>query len=68
MIQVIALTGPFPNTSENRIAAVTFGDVIDQFHDQNRLAHTGTAEQANLTALGVRGQQVNDLNAGHQNF
>ena len=47
---------------------VAFGDVVDQFHDQNRLAHTGAAEQADLAALGVRRDQINDFDAGCQNF
>ena len=40
------------------------GDVIDQFLDQDGLADTGAAEQADLAALGVGADQVNDLDAG----
>jgi hypothetical protein len=47
---------------------VGLGDVVDQFHDQNGLANAGAAEQADLAALGVRRQQVDDLDAGDQDF
>ena len=30
--------------------------------------HAGAAEQADLAALGVRREEVNDLDAGHENF
>ena len=44
------------------------GHVVDQLLDQHGLADTGTAEQADLAALGVGSQQVDDLDAGLQNF
>ena len=40
------------------------GDVVDQLLNQHGLTHAGAAEQANLAALGIGGQQVNDLDAG----
>ncbi len=39
------------------------GEVVDQLLDQHRLAHAGPTEQAGLAALGVRGEQVDDLDA-----
>ena len=68
MVEVVTLAGPLADAGEDGVAAVALGDVVDQLHDQNGLAHAGTAEQADLTALGVRGQQVDDLDAGHQLF
>ena len=68
VIEVVALAGPLADTGEHRVAAVRLGDVVDQFHDENGLADAGAAEQADLTALGVRGQQVDDLNAGDQDL
>jgi hypothetical protein len=49
---------------------VHFGDVVDQFHDQNRFAHAGTTEETDFTTLGVRRQKVDDLDAGfkHNGF
>ena len=37
---------------EHRVAAVLLGDVVDQLHDDDGLADTGTTEQANFTTLG----------------
>ena len=41
-------------------------DVVDQLHDQHGLADAGAAEQADLAALVVRRQQVDDLEAGDE--
>ena len=40
------------------------GNVVDQLHDDDGLAHTGAAEQADLTATQIRLQQIDDLDAG----
>ena len=39
------------------------GHAVDHLGDENRLAHTGSAEQADLASLEVRGEQVDDLHA-----
>ena len=40
------------------------GDVVDQLLNEDGLAHAGAAEQADLAALCIRADQVNDLDAG----
>jgi len=47
---------------------VALGDVVNQFHDEHSLADTSTAEQANLTSLGVWGKHINDLDASDEHF
>ena len=44
------------------------GDVVDQLLNKYGLADTGTAEQTNLAALGIRREQVDDLDAGLENL
>ena len=44
------------------------GDVVDQLHDDDGLADAGAAEQPDLAALGVGGEQVDHLDAGLQNL
>ena len=66
--EVIAFAGPLAYTAEHRHAAVLGGNIADQFHDDNGLADAGTAEQTDFAALGVRGDQVDDLDAGFQHF
>ena len=44
------------------------GDVVDQLLDEHRLADAGAAEQADLAALGVGREQVDDLDAGDQDL
>ncbi|MPC09777.1 hypothetical protein E2C01_002395 [Portunus trituberculatus] len=45
MVQIIALTGALSNTGKHRVATVSLGNVVNQFHDEYSLAHTGTTEQ-----------------------
>ena len=66
MVKVVTFTGPFTDTGKNREARVHFCDIVDQFHNQNRLTHTGTTEQTDFTAFGIGGQQVDHLDTGHQ--
>ncbi len=68
VVQVVAFTGTFTNARENRITGVHFGDVVDQFHDQNGFTNTGTTEQTDFTTLGVRCEKVDNLDACFQYF
>ncbi len=68
VIKIIAFAGPLAHPGEYGIAAVRLGDIVDQFQDQNRFADPGAAEQPDLAAFRVRGQKINDLNAGHQDL
>ena len=43
-----------------------FRDVVDQLHHVDGLTNTSTTEQANLTTLGERAYQVDNLDAGFQ--
>ena len=45
-----------------------FRNIVDQLHDDDRLANARTAEQADLAAFRVRGQQIDNLDAGDQLF
>ena len=44
------------------------GDVVDQFHDDDGLAHAGTAERADLAAFQEGTDQVDDLDAGSEHL
>ncbi len=44
------------------------GDVVDELHDHDGLAHAGAAEQPDLSTLHERSDQVNDLDAGLEHF
>ena len=44
------------------------GDVVDEFLNQHGLANTGTTEQTNLSATGVGGKQVDNLDTGLQDL
>ena len=68
VIEVVAFARALADAGEHRIAAMRLGDVVDQLHDQHGLADAGAAEQADLAALGVRRQQIDDLDAGDEDF
>ena len=68
VIEVVALAGALADAGEHRHAAMRLGDVVDQLHDDHGLADAGAAEQADLAALGVGRQQVDDLDAGDQDL
>ena len=62
--QVVALARALADAAERRQPAVLGGEVVDQLLDQHGLADAGAAEQPDLAALGVGGEQVDDLDAG----
>src|ERR1035437_2906085 len=62
--QVVALAGALAHAAKDGVAAVVLGHVVDEFHDDHRLAHAGAAEQADLAALEEGLDQVDDLDAG----
>ncbi len=62
--QVVALAAALAHAREDRIALMELGDVIDQFLDDDGLAHARAAEDARLAALGEGGHQVDHLDAG----
>ena len=62
--EVVALAGALADAAEGGQAAVLLGEVVDELLDEDRLADAGAAEQADLAALGVRREEVDDLDAG----
>src|SRR3546814_13665748 len=66
VIEIVALTRALTDAGEHRGAAVALGDIVDQFLDQHGLADAGAAEQADLAALGVGREQIDDLDAGDE--
>src|SRR5665213_3655341 len=68
VIEIVAFAGTLADPGEHRIAAMRLGDVVDQLLNQHGLADAGAAEQADLAALGVGREEIDDLDAGDQNF
>ena len=63
-VKVISFTRSLTDTGEDGNTAVCLGHVVDQLHDQDRLADAGASEQTDLAALCVGADQVYDLDAG----
>ena len=68
VIEVVAFARALADAGEHRIAAVRLGDVVDELLDDHGLAHARAAEQADLAALGVGREQIDDLDAGDEDF
>ena len=68
VVKIVAFARAFTDAGEHRNTAVQFGDVVDEFHDDDGLADAGAAERADFAALEKRADQINDLDAGRQNL
>ena len=68
VVEVIAFAGALAHASEYGESAVLHGDVANQLHKGYRLAHAGTAEQADFSTPDDGHDQVNHLDAGFQNL
>ncbi len=66
--QVVAFASAFAHAREHGNAAMFHGDVVNQLHDQNGLAHARPAEQANLAALQIGLDQIDDLDSRFKHF
>ena len=59
-----ALTGPLPHAGEHGHATVLLSHPVDHLLDDDGLAHTRPAEQADLATLHIGLEQVDDLDPG----
>ena len=60
-VELVALARALADAAERGQTAVLLGDVVDQLHDDHGLADAGAAEQADLAALRIGREQVDDL-------
>merc|ERR1711892_1072746 len=63
IVQIVTLTGSLSNTGKHGVTTMSLGNIVNQFHDEDSLADSSTAEQTNLSSLGVWGKQVHNLDA-----
>src|SRR5205085_10236325 len=66
--EIITLASPLADTSEDRETAMLHRYVVNQFHDEDGFAHTGTAEEANFSTSQEGLKQINNLNSCHKHF
>ena len=60
VVQIVALPGPFADTSEHRETTVSLGNVVDKLH-KDSLADSSATKETNLASLTAGGKQVDDL-------
>src|SRR5262249_6653152 len=66
--EVVPFAGPFADAGEDGVAAVGAGDAGDELLEDDGLAETGPAEEARLAAADERGEEVDDFDAGLEDF
>ncbi len=68
VIEVVAFARTLTDTREHGVTAVRLRDVVDELLNENRLAHAGAAEEADLAAARIGREQVDDLDARDEHF
>ena len=68
VVEIVTLAGALADAGEDGVTTVVHGNVVNELHDNDGLADAGTAEETNLTTLGVGGEEVDDLDAGDENL
>src|SRR6185295_11907053 len=63
-VKVVAFAGALAHAAEHGDASVLFSDVVDELLDDDGLADAGAAEEADLAALHIGFEQIENLNAG----
>ena len=66
--EVVAFACAFADAAEHAVAAELAGDACDHLLDDDGLADTRTAEEADLAASDERAEEVDDLDAGDEDF
>ena len=66
--KVVTLPCTLSDSGKNRKAVMFLCDIIDEFLDKDRLAHTGTSEKSDLSSLEIRLEQVDDLNTSKKDL
>ena len=66
--QVVALAGTLAHSGEDRESVMFLCNIVDKLFDEHGLAHARATKQADLSALEVRLEQVDDLDAGVEDF
>mmetsp|Transcript_32263 Transcript_32263/g.73162 ORF Transcript_32263/g.73162 Transcript_32263/m.73162 type:complete len:337 (-) Transcript_32263:274-1284(-) len=68
VVKIVSFTRALADSGEDRVSTVVHGDVVNELHDNDGLSDTGTSEESDLTALGVRREEIDDLDSGDENL
>ena len=62
-VKVVSFPGSLSHSAENRVTAVFLGYVMDEFHQQNGLSYSRSAEKTDFPALKKRSKKIDNLYA-----
>jgi hypothetical protein len=68
VVKIVTLTSTLSDSSEHRISSMVHGNVVNEFHDNDGLSDSSTSEEANLSSLGIRSEEIDNLDSGHENL
>jgi hypothetical protein len=68
VVEVVAFAHAFADACEDRYAAVELGNIVDQLHDDDRLAHSSAAESSHFAALQKWADQINHFDSGGEHL
>ena len=68
VVEIVSFAGSLADAGKDGDAVLLGGDVVHQLLDQDGLADTGAAKEADLAAADIGAEKVNDLDAGFINF
>ncbi len=68
VVEVVAFARAFADACEDRYAAVELGNIVDQLHDDDRLAHSSAAESSHFAALQKWADQINHFDSGGEHL
>jgi len=68
VVQIVTLSSSLTDTGKHRVTTMRLGDVVDQLHNEDGLADSGTTEETDLASLDVWGEKIDDLDTGLENL
>jgi len=68
VVEIVTLSSSLADTGKHRVTTMRLSDVVDQLHNEDSLADSGTTEETNLTTLYVWGKKIDDLDTSLENL
>src|SRR6185369_10557010 len=68
VIEVVSFASTLTNTSKHGVTFVLFGDVTNEFLNDDSLTHTSTTERTNFSTLHKGSDQVDDFDTSFEHL
>lgn len=68
MVKVITFSGSFTDAGEDRVTSMSLCNVVNKFLNKHGFSDSSSSEESNLSSSSVRGEEIDDLDTGDQEF